>query len=49
MNYIDGFVATVPTVKRDASKQRAERTALVFKDHGALGIVYGVTTFPTES
>ena len=39
MSYIDGFVAAVPTVNRDAYKKHAEAAALVFKEHGALEVV----------
>ncbi len=39
MNYIDGFVAAVPNAKRDAYQRHAEDAAVVFRDHGALGIV----------
>lgn len=36
MNYIDGFVAAVPTANREAYRKHAELTAAVFKQHGAL-------------
>ena len=39
MSYIDGFVAAVPTVKRDEYKKHAELAAPVFKEHGALKMV----------
>jgi uncharacterized protein YbaA (DUF1428 family) len=39
MNYIDGFVAAVPTANRDAYKKHATEAAVVFKEHGALGVV----------
>jgi uncharacterized protein YbaA (DUF1428 family) len=39
MNYIDGFVAAVPTVNRERYKKHAEAAAVVFKEHGALGLV----------
>ena len=39
MAYIDGFVAAVPTVKRDEYKKHAELAAPVFKEHGALKMV----------
>ena len=39
MNYIDGFVAAVPTANREAYRQHAEAAAIVFKDHGALKMV----------
>ncbi|MEO5658816.1 MAG: DUF1428 domain-containing protein [Polaromonas sp.] len=38
MNYIDGFVAAVPTAKRETYRQHAEAAALVFKEHGALSV-----------
>lgn len=39
MNYIDGFVAAVPTVNRDAYREHAAAAAQVFKEHGALKVV----------
>ncbi|HEV2608885.1 MAG TPA: DUF1428 domain-containing protein [Noviherbaspirillum sp.] len=39
MEYIDGFVAAVPTANREIYKQHAERAAAVFKEHGALRLV----------
>jgi uncharacterized protein YbaA (DUF1428 family) len=39
MNYVDGFVAAVPTANRDAYRKHAEAAAVVFKEHGALAIV----------
>jgi uncharacterized protein YbaA (DUF1428 family) len=39
MNYIDGFVAAVPTANRAAYRQHAEAAARVFKEHGALKVV----------
>lgn len=39
MNYVDGFVAAVPTANREIYKQHAERVAAVFKEHGALRMV----------
>jgi uncharacterized protein YbaA (DUF1428 family) len=39
MNYVDGFIAAVPTANRDAYRQHAEIAAAVFKEHGALGVV----------
>lgn len=38
MSYIDGFVAAVPTAKREAFRKHAEDAAAVFKEHGALGV-----------
>ncbi|HEV7912680.1 MAG TPA: DUF1428 domain-containing protein [Albitalea sp.] len=39
MNYIDGFVAAVPTANRDTYRQHAEAAAVVFKECGALNVV----------
>jgi len=39
MNYIDGFVAAVPTANRDAYRRHAEAAAAVFKEHGAIKVV----------
>jgi uncharacterized protein YbaA (DUF1428 family) len=39
MNYIDGFIAAVPTAHRARYKKHAEAAAVVFKEHGALGLV----------
>lgn len=39
MNYIDGFVAAVPTDNREAFREHAQEAALAFKEHGALGVV----------
>lgn len=39
MNYIDGFVLAVPTAKRETYRKHAEAAAVVFKEHGALGLV----------
>lgn len=39
MNYIDGFVAAVPTDNREAFRKHAQEAALAFKEHGALGVV----------
>ena len=39
MNYIDGYVAAVPTANREAYREFAEKIALLFKQHGALNIV----------
>ncbi len=38
-NYIDGFVAAVPTANRDVFKKHAEDAAVVFKEYGALKVV----------
>ena len=39
MAYVDGYVAAVPTAKKDAYLKHAEDAAVVFKDHGALQVV----------
>jgi uncharacterized protein YbaA (DUF1428 family) len=39
MNYIDGFVAAVPTANREKYRKHAEIAAEVFKKHGALKLV----------
>jgi uncharacterized protein YbaA (DUF1428 family) len=39
MNYVDGFVAAVPTANRETYKNHAEAAAVVFKEHGALKVV----------
>jgi uncharacterized protein YbaA (DUF1428 family) len=39
MNYIDGFVAAVPTANRERYKKHAEEAAVVFKEYGALRLV----------
>ena len=39
MNYIDGFVAAVPTQNKDAYLKHAAIAAEVFKTHGALSVV----------
>lgn len=39
MQYVDGFVAAVPTANREAYRVHAEAAADVFKEHGALKLV----------
>jgi hypothetical protein len=39
MDYVDGFVAAVPTANREIYRQHAEKAAAVFKEHGALSVV----------
>ncbi len=39
MNYVDGFLAAVPTANRDAYLKHAEAAAIIFKEHGALNVV----------
>lgn len=36
MNYVDGFVAAVPTANRDRYRRHAQAAAAVFKEYGAL-------------
>jgi uncharacterized protein YbaA (DUF1428 family) len=39
MEYVDGFVAAVPTANRNVYRKHAEHVATVFKQHGALRVV----------
>lgn len=39
MNYVDGFVAPVPTANREAYQKYAEQAAVLFKEFGATGVV----------
>lgn len=39
MSYVDGFMAPVPTAKREAYLQHCKDTAAVFKEHGATRVV----------
>ncbi|MCK2182779.1 DUF1428 domain-containing protein [Halomonas getboli] len=39
MNYVDGFVAAVPTANRQAFIEHARKAAAVFKEYGALKVV----------
>ncbi|MGH8773554.1 MAG: DUF1428 domain-containing protein [Burkholderiales bacterium] len=39
MNYVDGFVAAVPTANREKYRAHAEKAAAVFKEHGALKVI----------
>ena len=39
MDYLDGFVAAVPSARREAYRQHAEAAAAVFREHGALRVV----------
>ena len=39
MNYVDGFVAAVPTANREIYRRHAEKAAVVFKEYGALNVV----------
>ncbi|NBA97141.1 DUF1428 domain-containing protein [Pseudomonas sp. R5(2019)] len=38
MSYVDGFVAAVPTAKREEFKRHANSAAAVFKEYGALSV-----------
>jgi uncharacterized protein YbaA (DUF1428 family) len=39
MNYIDGFVAAVPTAKKAVYQRHCQDMGAVFKEHGALAVV----------
>ncbi|MBR9825625.1 MAG: DUF1428 domain-containing protein [Alphaproteobacteria bacterium] len=39
MQYVDLFLAAVPTANKAAYSKHAEAMAVVFKDHGALSVV----------
>jgi len=39
MNYVDGFIAAVPTANRDAYIEYAKKFGLLFKEYGALSVV----------
>jgi uncharacterized protein YbaA (DUF1428 family) len=39
MNYVDGFVAAVPTANREIYRQHASTAAAVFREYGALNVV----------
>ena len=39
MNYLDGFVAAVPTANKEAFLKHAQEAAVVFKEYGALNVV----------
>src|SRR4030095_14856836 len=39
MNYVDGFVAAVPTANREKYVKHALDAAQVFKDHGAISVI----------
>jgi uncharacterized protein YbaA (DUF1428 family) len=39
MPYFDGFVAAVPTARKDAYKAYAEACWEIFKDHGAVSMI----------
>ena len=39
MAYVDGYVLAVPTANKEAYRKLAEKTSIVFKEHGALTVV----------
>jgi uncharacterized protein YbaA (DUF1428 family) len=39
MNFIDGFVAAVPTANRDKYRKYADEASKLFHEHGALKVV----------
>jgi uncharacterized protein YbaA (DUF1428 family) len=39
MQYIDGFVAAVPSANRDKFKKHADESAALFRENGALKVV----------
>jgi len=39
MEYVDGFVAAVPTVNKEKYIQHAAEAAVIFKEHGAVRLV----------
>ncbi|MNG02514.1 hypothetical protein D3C85_1492250 [compost metagenome] len=39
MSYVDGFIAAVPTAKREQYLKHAEIAAAIFKENGALSVV----------
>ena len=39
MNYVNGFVAAVPTASREAYRKHAQEAVLAFKARGAPGVV----------
>ncbi len=39
MNYVDGFVAAVPTANREQFRKHAQEAAAVFREHGALEVI----------
>ena len=39
MEYVDGFIAAVPTANRNVYRKHAETAATVLKQHGALRVV----------
>jgi len=39
MNYVDGFVAAVPTANKAVYQRHCQQMGAVFKEHGALAVV----------
>ena len=39
MDYVDGYIIAVPDANKDRYRALAETAAVIFKDHGALGVV----------
>lgn len=39
MNYVDGFVAAVPTANREKYREHVEKAAAVSKEYGARTVV----------
>ena len=39
MNYVDGFIAAVPTANREAYIEHARKFGLIFREYGALSVV----------
>jgi uncharacterized protein YbaA (DUF1428 family) len=39
MNYVDGFVAAVPTADKEVYQRHCQAMGAVFKEHGALAVV----------
>lgn len=39
MSYIDGYLVPVPTAQKEAYRAMAEKTAVIFKDCGAVRVV----------
>jgi uncharacterized protein YbaA (DUF1428 family) len=39
MSYVDGFVTPVPTGNREAYRKHAADVAVLFREHGATGVV----------
>ena len=39
MDYVDGYVIAVPEANKESYRALAEQAAVIFKDHGALGVV----------